>query len=203
MSAMAAAPTATIECLKSVPPIRITSARWPSSAAAMVGLWVMIVTSRSPGRLRTSSRLVVPPSMKTVCPASTSFAPARPRACFSTLAMPRRPARLATVGEAGRAPPCTRVRSPSAQGRAGRGGWCLRRGSARCSSPWPRSGRPASAGRGSLASLFRQHCTKLHDIARNVTICHGRPASPMVEPPNVEKPNDDPDCRTLSLGHRG
>ena len=74
----AAAPHATAECLKSWPPMRKTSTAWSSSAAAIVGLWVMIVPGWVRGSAATRARLVVPPSRMAVAPGSMRAAAAAP-----------------------------------------------------------------------------------------------------------------------------
>ncbi len=55
--ASVSAPTATTECLNTLPPSRITSIRgWSTSATAMPGLWVTTVQLRSAGKSRSSPR---------------------------------------------------------------------------------------------------------------------------------------------------
>ncbi len=168
IASSAAAPTLTMEWRSTVPPIRITSTfRCGSSAEAIVGLCVTMVAVRSSGRCRTSSKLVVPPSMKTVWPAR----PARRRHAPAALVLGRQVAARFEVRHRGRG----RQRSAMDAAAAGprrrapgdRGGWCLPTGSARRSSPWRRCVRRASDGREGVACAVQ---SALHDFSCYCTI---------------------------------
>src|SRR4051794_33174397 len=112
---MAAAPTATTECLNNIPPINTTSINgWSTRATAIVGLCVTTVSFKSVGRCLANCAVDVPPSRMTTCPALTNFVAARPIATFPSGASCCRAAKSPTAGEAGRAPPCTRCNFPSA-----------------------------------------------------------------------------------------
>ena len=57
---------------------------------------------------------------------------------------------------------------------------------------------PTQAFQQQLFALCGQHCTKLHDLARNVTLCEA--AIEMKEVPNVTEAHVDPDRRPYRSG---